>query len=359
MKWLFYLGCSSILWLGMTGCDATIGMGAGVRRAPAVVSPAPMQRGWRGQYPDTRARSSCPHPALAIMAMYGQDFQPGQPRRFVRPYVVNLFALELVEYPAVRPLIRAYIQWYLYNLNVLDVHGLSGTMYDLYVTPDGSEEWLESYDSADSYGATLISLIARYVRFTGDRPLVDQHRDALETIAYMLYSLLDEDGLSWVWPNHPWKYLMDNCEVYMGVRDYVVLRNTLWQDAQSRYVQLTDRLRRGIVQHLFNPISLNFHFGIDRYGTKHGSHWGTFYPDALAQIYPVAWEVLDPDTDLAKHQWEQFNCHLGPEDLESEEQWVVVRMAQRRLRDAGYDTEANLHHRCRIGIPGNQRGAQD
>lgn len=320
----------------LAGCSAP-GLQKGNR--PDAVTSAPAPQKWRGSFPDARRTTTCPHPAVKILVMYGVDFPPEATEIFVRPYVVNLYAMEILEFPVSRKLVRDYLEWYLRHLNASDVNGLSGTMYDLYVDKQGKERWLQTYDSADSYGATFFSLLYRYFVRTGDRFLADENIDKLETIAYMMYALLDDDGLSWVWSGHDSKYLMDNCEVYMGLRDYTQLQKELWEETNSRYAEPAERLRETIIRSLFNPLSLNFHFGLDRDGTLYESQWGKFYPDTLAQIYPIAWEVLPADSMLARHLWQQFDRLLSPDRLESEEQRVVARMALNRLKAHGFDPE--------------------
>lgn len=304
------------------------------------VTPANTGAKWvGGDLPDVTRTTSLAHPALQILAYYGLGFVEGENEMFVRPYLVNLYAMEVLDYPRARGVVKEYLLWYLKHLNESDIHGLSGTMYDLHVNRQGGERWVEEYDSADSYGATFLSLLRKYIYVTGDRIIADDHQDELETIAYMIYALQDEDGLTWVRPGHDSKYLMDNCEVYMGFRDYAALQKELWEENESKYAEMAAAVQAAVVRVFFYPMLLNFHYGLDRSGEFYPSKWGVMYPDTLAQIYPVAWEVIPADSLLARHLWEQFDRYLDPGDLDSEEQRVVARMALKRLMAAGYKPE--------------------
>ncbi len=326
MWWIWNWFLASALLLGATAC---CGLCPTLSKEGRRLQQAKRYDHWDSQFPNTVEGNGSLHPAVKIMGYYGVSAD--MDRFWVRPYIVNLYCFELLEYPAMRPVVRDYLEWYMARLNDRDLYGISGTLYDLFVTRDGGEEWTGEYDSADSYGATLLSLIRRYVDVTGDRSLADEHRKQMETIGDMILGLQDLDGLTYVWPGHDSKYLMDNCEVYMGLRDFAALRQSLWDIRDGRFAQAAARVRGGILRQLFEPVSLMFYYGLDRDGTRYESSWSKMYPDSIGQYYPIAYEVIDPGTPLARWLWGQFDARWKPGGLDSEDQRLVARMARKRM----------------------------
>ncbi len=265
------------------------------------------------------------HPAVRILSLTGATCDDGI---FVVPYQVNLLAMEALAEPSTHPFVRAYIRWYLDNLNASDRHGLSGTIYDLVVYGNGDEDWSGNYDSADAYAATFLSLVTRYVEATKDRELALEINPTLEDIAYVILTLqASEDGLTWVWPKHDSKYLMDNCETYAGLMDYDHLRREFMGKTDSEYKDVALAIRDGIKENLFDLERLNFYFGIDRDLTPYRSNWHTRYPDALAQLFPIVYGVVEARSPLARHLWQEFSLRHGVQNMESEEQRMIVRKA--------------------------------
>lgn len=117
-----------------------------------------------------------------------------------------------------------YMDWHFAHLNTAeeDFNGLDGTIYDYVVTMKNGEiieekvsvpENADSYDSTDSYAATFLRVVDKYVKKTGDTAYITDHAEDLERIANVMCATL-HNGLTFAKPNHKVKYLMDNCEVY-------------------------------------------------------------------------------------------------------------------------------------------------
>ena len=254
------------------------------------------------------------HPAVRIMSLYGVNCT--ETVRVI-PYSVNIMALDAVEFPEYHNLVRIYLKWYLASTNDSDRYGLTGTIYDLDVRPNGSESWTRQYDSADAYAGTFLLLMWKYYKATGDRGIADKYHKRLEDMAYMVTTLQDQDGLTFVWKGHDSKYLMDNCETYAGMAAYSKLRHKLWKTKDKPYAGAAEAIKLGVLTYLFDASGLLFYWGVDKDGSTYNSSWDKFYPDALAQLYPIAFGLIDPKSPLALHLWRMFSSYFNGWNTES------------------------------------------
>jgi len=70
---------------------------------------------------------------------------------------------------------------------------------------DGVIQSEYSYDSADSYAATLLSLAAAYYYSSGDANFIRGHIQEFTTVSEVITTLQDTDGLIWVKPDTKFK----------------------------------------------------------------------------------------------------------------------------------------------------------
>lgn len=267
------------------------------------------------------------HPAVRIMSLYGTDCKEVV---HVIPYSVNVMALDALRFPRYYNMVKIYLNWYLASTNSSDRFGLTGTIYDVNVKPNGSENWTVQYDSADAYAGTFLLLMWKYYRATRDRSIADKYHQRLEDMAYMITTLQGHDGLTFVWKGHDSKYLMDNCEAYAGLVAYSKLRHKLWKTKGKPYAGAAASIRQGVLTYLFDATDILFYWGLDRDGSTYDSSWDKFYPDAIAQLYPIAFGLIKPDTPLALHLWRMFSSYFNGWDTES----VVQRLNYRRALKA-------------------------
>ena len=102
---------------------------------------------------------------------------------YIVPYFVNLTAIDLLPQDPER--VKRYIEWYLRHLNYPDMYGLTGTIYDYYIT-ETSEVPAYTYYSAYSYAATFLFLVFLYIEITDDYQLVRDNLQKLKDIAYVI-----------------------------------------------------------------------------------------------------------------------------------------------------------------------------
>jgi hypothetical protein len=174
------------------------------------------------------------HPALDILN-----------NPYVVPYFVNLVAVNILPYHPEK--VKRYMEWYLDHLNYPDVYGLTGTIYDYYISGN-SEVPTYKYDSADSYGATFLSLSLLYVERTGDYKFIRDNLHKLKLIAYMIASLQDRDGLVKAVPYWNLKYLVDNIEDICGLRAFSVLLWRLRDPTWYYYFILSHSVERAVMK---------------------------------------------------------------------------------------------------------------
>lgn len=178
------------------------------------------------------------HPVLSILN-----------NSYAIPYFVNLTAINLLSDDANLPKVKSYIMWYLNHLNYPDKYGLTGTIYDYYITSD-VESSLESYDSADSYSATFLFLVYLYVQKSGDYNLVKENLQKLKDIAYVIAYLQDSDGLVKALPNINLKYLVDNIENICGLRTFSLLLRELGDHDWRYYFIISHNIENSVMKEL-------------------------------------------------------------------------------------------------------------
>jgi hypothetical protein len=270
--------------------------------------------------------SSCAsnHPALRI---YRLHFKIAENNHIV-PYTLNLIALRELEDHL--PLIEKYLLWFLNNLNYPDVHGLTGSIYDFMITKKGVESTTRIYDSVDSYSATFLILLNEYTKQTGDNSILREYEDRIADVAYTIFSLQQEDGLTIAVPHKNIKYLMDNCEVYGGLAAMIELCDRMEWNLRDFYQLVLDKLKTGIQNELFDEQRSNFYWARDEVG-PHISDWDNYYPDAYAQLFPILYDLLEEEPDLKKLLWSNFNDRYKNKINISPEQQIVIDLVRERM----------------------------
>ena len=224
------------------------------------------------------------------------------------PYFSNLAAMAILGDPRGHVPVQNYMDWYVTHLNRPDKYNLSGTMYD-WKKVHG--EWVAtySYDSADSYAATFLSLSLHYARATQDFAWAKENLESLLEVAGVLLELQDVDGLIWAKPRYYVKFLMDNAENYRGLRDAAeLMRYVGREDLAGVFDSAAERVAIGIERHLWLPDRQVYAWAL------YGRWWARapqakWYPDTVSQIYPVIFGVIEPDSPRAESLYSYLNSH--------------------------------------------------
>jgi hypothetical protein len=268
------------------------------------------------------------HPALAVVARFEAI---GPSPQSVQPYFANLFALSLSRHERHLDEVTRYIDWYLDHLNGEDETRPAGTIDDYEIHHGNREQSLESYDSADGYAGTFLILLDAYEQATGDTELLNAWRAEIVSIAELLLALQNEDGLVRVSPEDGTHYLMDNCEAYGGLLAWSALERRLGWDAGPRYLAAAERLRLAIMDRLYDPATHRFHWA-ESGDEVHESSWDTYYPDAMAQLFPVLYGVIPAGKEPAQSLWREFATRYDPrgdDDVPSSDRALIELTRER------------------------------
>jgi hypothetical protein len=270
------------------------------------------------------------HPARAIMQLYAADMKD---QKTIEPYIVSILALNEVENGRNLNQVKQFIQWYFSKLNYPDSQGLSGTIY-VYTLDGNLERSTGKYDSVDGYAGMFLHLLRQYTEKTGDIQLLREHWNKIEDIANLISVLQDKDGLTWAMPQYKVKYLMDNCESYGGIAAYMELRSLVGLGGSLQYHAKLVRLRKGILEDLYDPGSASFHWAIVEDGTKSPSDWNKFYPDSFAQIFPIYYGLLSDRLSVQKHLWSEFVKHHAAAATGGPiEQRILYELAKKKVKE--------------------------
>jgi hypothetical protein len=201
------------------------------------------------------------------------------------PIVNSLPAADLDKY------IRSYLDLYLRCLTpqrfIWDVNFPVGRA-------DPSNFTLVAADSDDSYAATFLSLATRYVQVSGNMAWWNANKAVLMEVAYRNMALtLKSNGLTSVFQSprsqtNSIGYLMDNCEVYRGLRDFGAMLTAGGNAKEGTYYNaLASSVAAGLARQ-FRTTTAGFTPG-DAYSVTERS----FYPGATCQVFPQAFGVQE------------------------------------------------------------------
>jgi hypothetical protein len=244
------------------------------------------------------------NPALNIWKYY-EVVNMDTKAYYVIPYFCNLLGLSILQKGGNPEEVKAYIQWYFDHLNYPDKYGLTGSIYDYYITQDGTEKKAEKCDSADSYAATFLILLNEYCKKTNNTVLIKKNWNKINDIAYLIAFLQDKDGLTKALPDSDAKYLMDNCECYGGLAAYAEMCLLMGKE-NIYYKKVQASIKEGILEALYDRKEKNFYWGISG-GVKHKIDANIFYPDSFSQFFVILYGVLDGNGKINNSElWSKY-----------------------------------------------------
>lgn len=245
------------------------------------------------------------NPALKLASFHADKVKDN---RTINPYIVNIIAIYEMNKQRHIGEVKDYILWYFDHLNYPDQDGLTGTIYDYQIDKTGKEISTGDYDSVDGYAGTFLYLLNQYHHRTGDNGFIDERWEKIKDIAYLIPYLQNEDGLSRarLKSKNNVKYLMDNCEAFAGMKSFNELAARTGRVADPFYRETEKNIRNGVLETLYNSDRKNFYWAIDD-NVKSISNWSAVYPDALAQIFPIYFGLLDEDMEKKITLWQEFN----------------------------------------------------
>ncbi len=209
-------------------------------------------------------------------------------------YFTNLGLISIVQYldaPSLDTYIRVYLDLYLSklqpDLSIKDIDFPFGRA-------NPSAFTLVMSDSDDSYAATTLTLAARYLRASQNWAWWDKNKSRLKDIAYRNIAVaVKPNGLTSVFQSPRSQtnnagYLMDNCEVYRGLRDFCALLTERGDAADAAYYsQFANGIAKSLAA-LFSPASNAFRVADLSVQTE-----TTFYPGTSCQVFPQVFGVSE------------------------------------------------------------------
>ena len=158
-------------------------------------------------------------------------------------------------------------------------------------------------DAYDSTAATTLLLAEAYLARGGDVMLVRDPamRQALEAAATTLNALGGPDGLTIAKPDHAVVYTMDIVEVVAGWRAWARLQRDAYAQPASAVNSdgLADRAEASLHQRLWQASANAWQVSLGA-GAPQPRHW---YPDTVAQAWPLLWGVGGVAPDRARATW--------------------------------------------------------
>ena len=223
----------------------------------------------------------------------------------MNPYFADIAALALLDdAEKYADNVVKYMDWHFAHLNTAkeDFNGLDGTIYDYVITVKNGEivseavsqpEDADPYDTTDSYAATFLTVVYKYLCKTGDSDYLVAHARDLERITGVIFSNL-QNGLTYAKPNHRIKYLMDNCEVYEGALAAAGIFERITDCEKIEYAALRDDCTKlaSALKEKSIPAKI--------------FSWDLYYPQATSQLFPIICGVIEPNTQRAQSLYGKF-----------------------------------------------------
>ena len=221
-----------------------------------------------------------------------------------------------------------YIRWHFAHLEP------DGTICDYTIRVEGdaiTESSTGDCDSVDAYAALFLILLDEYIKSGGDRTLIEARAQDIASVVAALDSVCKQ-GLTYAKPGYEIYYLMDNCEAAAGYRAAASLWNMLGRPWQGFWCRLKAwRVTLSVNWRLWNFSACNYDYAL-----KNPSDLSKFYPDAAAQLFPVAFGLIRPGSIRAEQLYEGFLAN-HPQWLEAHNNgdypWVILLRAVLAMGD--------------------------
>lgn len=215
----------------------------------------------------------------------------GTDHRLVWPYLANFAAMGLARGHLAGDAFAAdaawrWLEWYQAHQDA------SGYVTD-YKAVGGALRSTGTMDSTDAYAGTYLLAVHDTYAATRDRARLERVRHGVGRAVDAILSTQDADGLTWARPDFRVKYLMDQAEVYAGLRAAVELGMELGDRSLVRRAgRAAYRVYAG-VRHLWNPATASYDWAVHEDGSRTATDWSVLFPDALQQVWAVAFGLED------------------------------------------------------------------
>lgn len=173
-------------------------------------------------------------------------------------------------------------------------------------------------DSTDSYAATFLMTARRYEQAIRAKPQPEICNAARKAFT-AIQAVIQEDGLTIAKPDYPIKYLMDNIEVYGGLREGALFFDSIGDAVNATKArQLAARMASGLDKY-WSEKDRCFRTALNMKGVYTGG-LAKPYPDGLAQLFALA-HVAPQQSEL----WQTVQRKFKPGDEGMPvERWLIA-----------------------------------
>ncbi|BEP14204.1 hypothetical protein acdb102_25150 [Acidothermaceae bacterium B102] len=215
-------------------------------------------------------------------------------RQRINPYLGNYAAIGLAEAYKVThttadlTAASAWLAWYAAHENA------QGFVTDYTVSTTGVETSTGDMDSTDAYAGTFLLAVRAVSRAGGN---VKSLSAGVHGAVTAIEATQDSDGLTWAKPTWQVKYLMDESEVYAGLRAAADLGTTLGDRAlRTRASTDASAVATG-VSGLWDPSTQAYDWARDG-GSQVATNWANLYSDSMEQAWASTFGVASPTAGL-------------------------------------------------------------
>ncbi len=252
----------------------------------------------------------------AVRSHHSAGYVDGQGRAWhqISAYQVNLGLVGALRMgPQQLPLAADWLGWLARHIApggasrgvVLDHWVRAGDFEESTCPPGMAPELCGAVDAFDSTAATTLLLADAYLAHGGDVMLVRSPalRQALEASATTLNALATAEGLTLAKPSHPVAYTMDVVEVIAGWRAWARVQRDAYAQPQSAInsFALASRAEAGLRSRLWLEPAGAWRVSLGSAAPQR-SRW---YPDTVAQAWPLLWGVDAGPPGRARDAWRQ------------------------------------------------------
>lgn len=199
---------------------------------------------------------------------------------------------------------RNWLDWYSTHQNKwFDSKGILGTIYDFKLLSNGSEVPTFDYDSSDSYAATYLWALYEYFLVTNDSSYLKQKEENILLALNAIFSTMNQDNLTYAKPDYKVKYLMDNCEVYKGIYSAGKVLLALGNSSGIKLIEKSEAIRNSILSTFLTEE------GYFLWAPSVSANLNNFYPDLMANFWPVVMNVVDGNSSTAQKLFNSLKSH--------------------------------------------------
>ena len=259
-----------------------------------------------------RAPGTNAHGAVLSHDSIGHVDPQGRGWQQVSAYAANLGLIGALRIaPTLEPAVADWIRWQARHMVwagplrgvVLDHWMRQGDLVQVTCPPGMVASRCGHVDAFDSTAASLLLLAQAFAAHGGDLAVLrdPQVYRALEAAAAALQAMSRSDGLTWAKPDHRVAYLMDAVEAGAGWRAWAWLQRTVFAGPDA--VALRDeahaaalRIEGALHSQLWDAQVRRWRI----YAGASSPSSGQWYPDTVAQAWPLLWSGGADDAQFAR-----------------------------------------------------------